>query len=423
MRGLADKKDATIDISLPQEPLEVAGDPSLLAHALRHLLSNALKYGPARGTVSVRGQSRDGVAVLEVEDQGIGISPEHLPHIFEKFYVADGGLDRRRGGAGVGLYLAREIVRLHQGTIEVRSQPGRGSVFSVTLPRPKPHPSGRGHVLRRSAPWIAVLGLATATSAAAASDAPPATPATLLDRLERAWTARDQAEYLSLWTFPDAETRAAEEEFARDRFAAEELRLTLERPSSLPSRKARVHAQIFSSTEPRARVEQFRFEIDGDGSRVWITGRQEEGQIDGLVHVELDPAGVRADGLTLRLTDFELRMQRGTLFLSPASLGPTALVFVGEGQLRITPGPAAERDQLRIFCDRPEMEREGAHGLRAHPSGRPPSRPCARAPRPGPRRGPPLARGPVLLQGAVAPGVRPGRASPQGTLVAPAFGG
>jgi signal transduction histidine kinase len=140
VRGLAEKKDATIDISLPSEPLLVAGDPSLLAHALRHLLSNALKYGPARGTVSIRGQVRAAEAVLEVEDQGIGISPEHLPHIFEKFYVADGGLDRRRGGAGVGLYLAREIVRLHQGTIEARSNPGRGSVFSVTLPRPTPGP-------------------------------------------------------------------------------------------------------------------------------------------------------------------------------------------------------------------------------------------------------------------------------------------
>ena len=94
--------------------------------------------GPPRGTVSIRGQAKDGLAVLEVEDQGIGISPEHLPHIFEKFYVADGGLDRRRGGAGVGLYLAREIVLLHRGTIEVLSNPGRGSVFSVTLPRSKP---------------------------------------------------------------------------------------------------------------------------------------------------------------------------------------------------------------------------------------------------------------------------------------------
>jgi signal transduction histidine kinase len=140
VRGLADKKDARIDLLLPAEPLEVAGDLSLLAHAFRHLLSNALKYGPAKGTVSIRGRAHEGLAVLQVEDQGIGIPAEHLPHIFEKFYVADGGLDRRRGGAGVGLYLAREIVRLHEGTIEVSSQPGRGSVFSVALPRPKPVP-------------------------------------------------------------------------------------------------------------------------------------------------------------------------------------------------------------------------------------------------------------------------------------------
>jgi signal transduction histidine kinase len=142
VRGLADKKDATIDIALPAQPLEIVGDPSLLAHALRHLLSNALKYGPARGIVSIRGQVNEASALLEVEDQGIGISAEHLPHIFEKFYVADGGLDRRRGGAGVGLYLAREIVRLHHGTIEVKSQPGRGSIFSVTLPRRKSAAAG-----------------------------------------------------------------------------------------------------------------------------------------------------------------------------------------------------------------------------------------------------------------------------------------
>jgi signal transduction histidine kinase len=137
VRGLADKKEARIEVSLPAEPLRVAGDPALLAHVFRHLLSNALKYGPAQGTVLVRGETRDGQAVLEVEDHGIGIGPEHLPRIFEKFYVADGSLSRHRGGAGVGLYLAREIVRLHQGTIEARSEPGQGSVFRVVLPRPE----------------------------------------------------------------------------------------------------------------------------------------------------------------------------------------------------------------------------------------------------------------------------------------------
>ena len=141
VRGLAEKKEARIDISFPKDPLRVTGDSSLLAHAFRHLLSNALKYGPARGTVFIRAEARGGQAVLEVEDQGIGISPEHLPRIFEKFYVADAGLDRRRGGAGVGLYLAREIVRLHRGSIEARSQPGQGSVFRVSLPEPEPAPA------------------------------------------------------------------------------------------------------------------------------------------------------------------------------------------------------------------------------------------------------------------------------------------
>jgi signal transduction histidine kinase len=72
---------------------------------------------------------------MEVEDVGIGIAPEHVPRIFEKFYTVDGGLDRRAGGAGVGLYLVQEVVRLHDGTVDVRSRPGQGSVFSVRLPR------------------------------------------------------------------------------------------------------------------------------------------------------------------------------------------------------------------------------------------------------------------------------------------------
>jgi signal transduction histidine kinase len=73
---------------------------------------------------------------LDVQDTGVGIAPEHIPRIFDEFYMADGSFTRRRRGAGVGLYLAREIVRLHHGTIEVESQPGEGSVFLVRLPGP-----------------------------------------------------------------------------------------------------------------------------------------------------------------------------------------------------------------------------------------------------------------------------------------------
>jgi len=85
--------------------------------------------------VVLRAQGDASEMRLEVEDTGIGIAPEHLERIFEKFYMVDGSVARRVGGTGVGLYLVREIVRLHRGRVEVRSLPGAGSVFSVRLPR------------------------------------------------------------------------------------------------------------------------------------------------------------------------------------------------------------------------------------------------------------------------------------------------
>lgn len=83
---------------------------------------------------------------LEVEDGGIGIAPEHLSRIFEKFYMVDGGIARRVGGTGVGLYLVREIVRLHRGHVDVDSRPGQGSRFAVRLPRHQ-----QAHPLRQAA--------------------------------------------------------------------------------------------------------------------------------------------------------------------------------------------------------------------------------------------------------------------------------
>jgi signal transduction histidine kinase len=135
LRLLAEKKGVALSFDFPGEPLYVHGDGSLLHQLVRKLVDNALKYSRPGARVVVRGRAHGDDGTLEVEDSGIGIAPEHLPQIFEKFYMADGGLARRRGGSGVGLYLVREIVRLHKGTIDVRSAPGQGSVFSVRLPR------------------------------------------------------------------------------------------------------------------------------------------------------------------------------------------------------------------------------------------------------------------------------------------------
>jgi PAS domain S-box-containing protein len=125
----------SIALALEVEPrLVVEGDHGLLTQVVRKLVDNAVKYSSPSGRVTVRARAVDGHLDLEVEDAGIGIAPEHQEHIFEKFYMVDGGLTRRVGGTGVGLYLVREIVRLHRGTVDVRSSPGRGALLHVRLP-------------------------------------------------------------------------------------------------------------------------------------------------------------------------------------------------------------------------------------------------------------------------------------------------
>jgi signal transduction histidine kinase len=131
----AEKKGVRLVLELPGQPLRLQADTGLLQHLARKLLDNAVKYSAAGSAVVVRARLAGGAVELEVEDAGIGIASEHLPHIFEKFYMVDGGIARRLGGAGVGLYLVREIVRLHHGQVDVRSQPGKGTVFSVSLPK------------------------------------------------------------------------------------------------------------------------------------------------------------------------------------------------------------------------------------------------------------------------------------------------
>src|SRR5439155_14839846 len=121
-------------------------------------------------------------------------------------------------------------------------------------------------------------------------------------------------------------------------------------------------------TEPRGRVDQVLLTTRRFGESWLVTERQDLTQIDGLVHLSLAPRGYKADGLALRLPDFEIRFRRGTLFLPPESLGPTALVFVGEATVRFTPRPETEKEQLRQFCGRRELVADvrGAF-IRIHP--------------------------------------------------------
>ena len=146
LRAAAKKKKVQVELDLPGDGYSLQGDRSLIHQVVRKLVDNAVKYSETGGRVVVRGRAHEREVTLEVEDGGIGIAPEHLQRIFEKFYMVDGGISRRVGGTGVGLYLVREIVRLHQGRVEVDSCPGKGSTFAVRLPRVQ-----QGAALRRAA--------------------------------------------------------------------------------------------------------------------------------------------------------------------------------------------------------------------------------------------------------------------------------
>jgi len=132
----AEAKDLSFEIHC--EPgISVRADRDRLQQVLWNLLSNAIKFTPAGGTVSLRTRRDHGSIVISVEDSGIGIAPEHLPHVFQRFWQAHTGASREFGGLGIGLTLSRHLVEMHGGTIAVDSLgPGRGTTFTVLLPNP-----------------------------------------------------------------------------------------------------------------------------------------------------------------------------------------------------------------------------------------------------------------------------------------------
>jgi Peptidase family M1 domain len=196
------------------------------------------------------------------------------------------------------------------------------------------------------------------------------TPVGLFDRVESAWSERRLADYLALWSFPNAEARQAEEFLASDAFSAGETRLTIDRPErATTDTRLMVVARTLDIREPRGRLDQWRLRLELTAAGWRIVGREPLGSIDGLVHLTLDPHGFRADGLTLTLPDFEVHFEQGTLFTSPESLGPTVAVFVGRARVRFAPRLPTEREQLRQFAGQQELvERVEQVFVRLHPA-------------------------------------------------------
>ena len=130
-------RDLRLQVSVPPELPPVELDKDLLRIALNNLLTNAAKYNRAGGEIILSAEETDERIVITVQDSGIGIPAADLPRIFDKFYRSADREAVARGGHGLGLYLARQIVELHQGQIEVTSQTGQGT--RVTLSFRKPH--------------------------------------------------------------------------------------------------------------------------------------------------------------------------------------------------------------------------------------------------------------------------------------------
>ena len=114
--------------------LVVKGDEAMLRQLFFNLLDNAIKYTPSGGTVSVSSLTEGQMAVVAITDTGIGMAPEDIPLIFERFYRVDKARSRVGGGTGLGLAISQRIAEAHGGKIEVESQVGKGSTFTVSLP-------------------------------------------------------------------------------------------------------------------------------------------------------------------------------------------------------------------------------------------------------------------------------------------------
>lgn len=110
-------------------------DAQKIRMVIENLISNAIKYTPEGGRIHVGLTSTDGGAVITVSDTGVGIAPEDLTRLFNKFSRISNPLSETAGGTGLGLYLAKQIVKLHDGAIAVESQPGTGTTFRITLPK------------------------------------------------------------------------------------------------------------------------------------------------------------------------------------------------------------------------------------------------------------------------------------------------
>jgi signal transduction histidine kinase len=135
LQPAATAKGVTVNRSIAAGTPKVRADNRRLQQVLWNLIHNAVKFTPSGGVVDIAVSLNDGVVEVAVADTGMGITPEFLPHVFDRFRQADSSTTRRNTGLGIGLSIAKHLVELHGGSIDAESDgPDRGSTFRVSLP-------------------------------------------------------------------------------------------------------------------------------------------------------------------------------------------------------------------------------------------------------------------------------------------------
>jgi signal transduction histidine kinase len=130
-----EQKSQKLEVNFPEETVYVTGDRQNLSQLIDNLIDNAIKYTPENGHVNVNlSLENNSTMLVEVVDTGIGISPQYQQRIFERFYRVDKARSRSLGGTGLGLAIVKNIAEKHGGTIQLKSQLGRGSTFSYRMP-------------------------------------------------------------------------------------------------------------------------------------------------------------------------------------------------------------------------------------------------------------------------------------------------
>ncbi|MDQ0245874.1 two-component system phosphate regulon sensor histidine kinase PhoR [Bacillus fengqiuensis] len=133
LSGKAADKEIDLQLQLPDDPLYIEADPLRLKQIFINLISNGITYTPAGGFIRIWTKEESDRVKISVQDTGIGISKEEIPRIFERFYRVDRARSRNSGGTGLGLAIVKHLVEAHRGKIEVTSQVGEGTIFTVTF--------------------------------------------------------------------------------------------------------------------------------------------------------------------------------------------------------------------------------------------------------------------------------------------------